>query len=145
MPDDVEQKKVLILCTGNSCRSIMAEALVNHSLNNKWCAYSAGVKPTKVNERARQVMAEIGIDISAAGSKSVEEFLNRDDLDLIITVCDNARETCPVFPRPIKQVHIGFEDPAPYTDLPDSKALPKFREIRDKLKAELLPWLEAES
>lgn len=117
---------------------------MNHYLGDKWQAFSAGVRPTRVNNRARLVMAEIGIDISSAYSKSVEDFLNRDDLDLIITVCDNARETCPVFPRQIKQIHIGFEDPAPYSNLPDEAALPKFREIRDKIKNQLLARLNAE-
>jgi len=80
------KKKVLILCTGNSCRSIMAEALVNHHPGNKWLAYSAGVAQSRVNPRAVHVMTEIGIDISFRRSKSVEEFVRRDDLDLIITV-----------------------------------------------------------
>jgi arsenate reductase len=74
MPDNINRKKVLILCTGNSCRSIMAEGLVNHYLNDKWQAYSAGVQPTEVNKRAKQVMAEIGIDIGSARSTSVAEF-----------------------------------------------------------------------
>jgi arsenate reductase len=73
----------------------------------------------------------------------VEEFIDRDDLDLVITVCDNARETCPVFSRPIEQIHIGFEDPAPYTKQPDEIALSKFREIRDTIKNCLLAELKA--
>ena len=142
MPDKARRKKVLILCTGNSCRSIMAEAMVNHRLNGKWLAYSAGIAPSQVNPRAIRVMAEIGIDISASRSKSVFEFMNRDDLDLIITVCDNARENCPAFPSKIEQIHIGFEDPAPFTNLPDEIALPKFREVRDLIAKILLPELE---
>ncbi|MCD6161052.1 MAG: arsenate reductase ArsC [candidate division Zixibacteria bacterium] len=131
-------KKVLILCTGNSCRSIMAEAMVNHYLGNNWQAYSAGTAPLKVNQRTIQVMAEIGIDISGSRSKSVQEFINRNDLDLVITVCGNARENCPVFPNPVEQIHIGFDDPAPYTAQPDEIALPFFRKVRDEIKERLL-------
>jgi arsenate reductase len=112
----------------------MAEAMINHYLGEHWKAFSAGVRPSKVNYRARQVMAEIGIDILSSYSKSVEEFIEREDLDLVITVCDNARETCPVFARPVEQLHIDIEDPAPYTDLPDNIALAKFREVRESIR-----------
>lgn len=135
-------KKVLIICTGNSCRSIMAEALINHDLKGIWQAYSAGTKPSQVNRRAIEVMAEIGIDISGYRSKSVDEFIGRDDLDLVITVCDSAKETCPVFPGAVKRMHVGFEDPAPFTEMPDSVALPKFRKIRDEIRAKLIPILK---
>jgi arsenate reductase len=87
-------------------------------------------------------MAEIGIDISASRSKSVDEFINRDDLDLVITVCDNAKETCPIFPANVRKIHVGFEDPAPFTNLPDETALPKFRQIRDEVRAKLIPILK---
>jgi arsenate reductase (thioredoxin) len=136
-------KKILIICTGNSCRSIMAEALINHDLQDSWQAYSAGTKPSFVNRRAIEVMAEIGINISSSRSKSVEEFINRNDLDLVITVCDSAKETCPVFPGAVKRMHVGFEDPAPFTDLPDSIALPKFRQIRDEIRGKLIPILKS--
>ena len=116
----------------------MAEALVNHFLGDKWQAYSAGTAPSSVNPRAKRVMAEIGIDISSSYSKSVDEFVNRDDLDLVITVCDNARESCPVFPNDVEQIHIGFEDPATYAKLSDDAALPAFRKIRDEIKERLL-------
>ncbi|MDP8208485.1 MAG: arsenate reductase ArsC [Candidatus Electryonea clarkiae] len=138
------KKRVLILCTGNSCRSIIAEALINHRLGDKWIACSAGVEPSKVNPRAIEVMSEIGIDISSSRSKSVDEFLIRDDLDLVITVCDHARETCPVFPSKVKQIHLGFEDPAPFTDEIDEIALPKFREVRDDIAERLIRMLKDE-
>jgi arsenate reductase len=136
-----KKKKALILCTGNSCRSIMAEAIVNHFVGAKWLAYSAGVAPSRVNYRAKQVLAEIGIDSGGYYSKPVEEFVKRDDLDLVITVCDNARQACPVFNAPVNKIHIGIEDPAPFTDLPDDIALPKFREIRDTIKLRILAEL----
>jgi len=136
------RKKVLILCTGNSCRSQMAEGLINHYLSDKCEAYSAGVAPSIVNSRAMQVMSEIGIDISQYRSKSVMEFLNRNDLDLVITVCDHARETCPVFFNPVEQIHIGFTDPVSYAAESDEIALFKFRQIRDDIKNRLIPFLE---
>lgn len=135
-------KKVLVLCTGNSCRSIMAEALINHYLKDQWQAFSAGVSPSKVNPRAIQVMNEIDIDLSQYRSKSVTEFLKRDDLDLVITVCDHAKESCPVFLKPVKSVHIGFEDPADYNDAEDDIALPIFRRVRDEIKQQLIEYLK---
>ncbi len=134
-------KKVLILCTGNSARSIMAEYLVNTELGDHWQAFSAGVDPSKVNPYAVKAMAELGISLDGARSKSVDEFLQRDDLDLVITVCDHARETCPVFMQPVPQEHVGFEDPAPFSDMGDEVALAKFREVRDRIRNELIPFL----
>jgi len=135
-------KKVLILCTGNSCRSQMAEAMVNHYLGDKWQAFSAGVEPAdKVSPYSVVVMKEMGIDISKNKPKPAEDFLSRDDLDLVITVCDHAKETCPVFPQSVQQIHIGFEDPGAYKDRPPEITLPKYREIRDKIKAELVDKL----
>lgn len=134
-------KKVLILCTGNSCRSIMAEGLVNHYLGDKWKAFSAGVSPSYVNPMAIKVLQELGIDTSEFRSKSVAEFLSRDDLDLVITVCDNAKETCPIFLKPVKQVHIGIEDPVFYTDAEPELALAKFRAVRDSITDRILGYL----
>jgi len=135
-------KKVLILCTGNSCRSIMAEGLINHYLKEKWQAYSAGVSPSAVNPRAIQVLQELGIETTGFRSKSVTEFLSRDDLDLVITVCDNAKETCPVFLKPVKQIHIGIEDPVPYTFESDEVSLPKFRAVRDSIREKIVIYLD---
>jgi arsenate reductase (thioredoxin) len=134
-------KKVLVLCTGNSCRSIMAEALINEFLSNKWKAFSAGTNPSQVNPRAIQVMQEIGIDISTYRSKSVFEYLNWDDIDLVITVCDDAKETCPVFLKKVKQIHISIKDPAPYTDEPGEIALPIFRKTRDEIRQTIVETL----
>jgi len=134
-------KRVLILCTGNSARSLMAEYLINTRLAGQWHAESAGVNPSKPNPWALKVLSEIGIDASDARSKSVDEFLERKNLDLVVTVCDHARETCPVFTKPIKQIHIGFEDPAEFTDAPEEIALMKFREVRDLIAKQLLSLL----
>ncbi len=134
-------KKVLILCTGNSCRSIMAEAMINHYLGNKWLAYSAGVSPSQVNPRSVQVLTELGIDTTGLRSKSVNEFLDRDDLDLVITVCDHAKETCPVFFKPVEQVHIGIDDPVSYTYAPEETALEAFRRCREQIREFILGYL----
>ena len=135
-------KQVLILCTGNSCRSQMAEGLINHYLSGGWKAYSAGVLPSAVHPLAIKVMAEIGIDISGHHSKSVNEFLLRNDFDLVVTVCGNAKESCPVFPANVKNVHVGFDDPAEWSDKPEAIALAKFREVRDNIRTRLLPFIE---
>jgi arsenate reductase (thioredoxin) len=135
-------KKVLVLCTGNSCRSIMAEALINHHLGDRWQAFSAGTDPSAVNPLAQKVLEELGIDTSGLRSKSVAEFLDRDDLDLVITVCDHARESCPVFPHPVDRIHIGIEDPAPFSNEAESFALPKFRATRERIRNLVLTYLE---
>ena len=103
-------KKVLILCTGNSCRSIIAEALVNANLKGIQ-AYSAGVRASgKVNAYAKKVLEEEGIWNDAYHSKTLDEVLHV-DFDLVVTVCDHANETCPMFPKPIAKIHVGFSDP----------------------------------
>ncbi len=136
-------RKVLILCTGNSCRSIMAEALINRELGDRWRAYSAGVAPAgRVSRHAGLVLEEIGLDTSALRSKSVDEFVCRDDLDLVVTVCDFAKETCPAFAKPVKMIHVPIEDPYGWTGSPEEVALSKYREARDTIRSVLIPMLE---
>ncbi|MCB5285811.1 MAG: arsenate reductase ArsC [Candidatus Cloacimonetes bacterium] len=132
--------KVLILCTGNSCRSIMAETLINHLLGDRYLAYSAGVAHSSVNPWAIRVLEEIGIPTSDLRSKNVSEFLNRDDLDLVITVCDHAKESCPVFFKPIPRVHLGIADPAPFSG--HSDAMDFFRRTRDEILAKVITYLK---
>ena len=102
--------KVLFLCTENACRSQMAEGLVNHDLAGQVQAFSAGVRPSRVNPRAVQVMAELGIDISHHRSKSVDDLAG-EQFDLVITVCDQAQEQCPMFPGETEVMHVGFPGP----------------------------------
>lgn len=135
-------RKVLILCTGNSCRSIMAEGLINHYLSESWEAFSAGVSPSTVHPYAIEVLQELDIDTSQFRSKSVTEFLQRDDLDLVITVCDHAKETCPLFLKPVKQVHISIEDPVTYSNADRDIALQKFRQVRDTITDLILDYLK---
>jgi arsenate reductase len=120
----------------------MAEAFINHDLGDRWEAFSAGTQPSRLNPRAVQVMMEMGIDISGQRSKSLAEFIGRADLDIVITVCDDAREACPVFPGKVKQIHIGFQDPDPYSDQPDEVALPVFRKVRDEIREKIIGFLK---
>ena len=127
--------KILIFCTGNSCRSQMAGVFLK-SFNENLEVFSAGTIPAgRVHPRAIQVMNEVGIDISAHHPKSVEEFLY-ESFDYVITVCDDAKETCPVFTGKVKnRLHIGFDDPARATGT-DEEILVVFRRVRDEIKEE---------
>ena len=128
-----ENKKILILCTGNSCRSQMAEGFLK-SFDSNLVVHSAGTNPSKqVHPKAIQVMNELGIDLSKNYPKMVDQFLG-EPFDYVITVCDNAKETCPVFIGEVgKQLHIGFEDPADATGT-EEEILNTFRRIRDEIK-----------
>ena len=125
--------KILILCTGNSCRSQMAEGFLK-SFDSELEIYSAGTNPsTHVHPKAIQVMKEVGIDLSKNYPKMVDQFLN-DSFDYVITVCDNAKETCPVFVGKVKhRLHMGFEDPADATGT-EEEILPVFRKVRDEIR-----------
>ncbi len=128
----MSKQRVLILCTGNSGRSQMAEGLLRHDAGDRFEVESAGTKPTRVRPEAIAVMKELGIDISGHRSKHVDE-VNGKCFDYVITVCDNARESCPVFPGTARQLHQSFEDPAAL-DGPEEKRLALFRRIRDELR-----------
>ena len=132
-----EKKRVLILCTGNSARSQMAEGLLRELGAGKFEVESAGVAPSSVRPEAIEAMREIGIDISSHRSKSVDEFIGQ-KFDYIITVCDNANESCPVFPGEAKRIHQSFEDPPPATVRDYDSRLKIFRRVRD----ELSEWLK---
>jgi arsenate reductase len=125
------KKKVLFLCTENSCRSQMAEGILRHLMGNEFDVFSAGVRPSVVNPIAIKVMAEIGIDISGHRSKSVEE-LQGTGFDFVITTCDAARETCPVFPAKARHLHWGFNDPAA-ARRSEEEILSAFRKVRDEI------------
>jgi len=126
-------KRILILCTGNSCRSQMTEGFLR-SFDSDLEVYSAGTDPaSKVHPKAIQVMKEIGIDISGASPKNVDRFLDQ-SFDYVITVCDNAKETCPVFMGDVKeQLHIGFDDPAEATGT-EEEILSQFRRVRNEIQ-----------
>src|SRR5690242_285960 len=125
-------KKVLVLCTGNSCRSQMAEGYLRKFSNGKAEIYSAGIETHGINPRAIAVMEEDGIDISHHTSNHVDEYRNI-DFDYIITVCDNAKEKCPFFPSPAQKLHQNFPDPAK-TKGTETEIVNAFREVRDMIK-----------
>ena len=127
--------KVLILCTGNSCRSQMAQGFLQ-SFNSDLAVSSAGTEPAKqINQKAVQVMKEAGIDISHHKTKLVDQYL-KDEWDYVITVCDDANETCPVFVGKVKhRLHMGFEDPSK-TEGSDEYIMSEFRRVRDLIKKE---------
>lgn len=125
-------KNILVLCTGNSCRSQMVHGYLQHLAGDRLNVYSAGVEVHGVNPRAIQVMAEDGVDISHHTSNHVDEY--RDiDFEYVLTVCDHAREVCPWFPGGAKKLHHSFEDPARATGT-EEEILNEFRRVRDEIK-----------
>lgn len=137
------KKQVLFLCTGNSCRSHMAEGLTNWALGESWQAYSAGTEPTGyVHPMAIEVMAEMGVSLAEHRSKSVEAFRDR-PFDLVVTVCDSAAENCPLWLGSGQVAHISFPDPAQangsYAD-----RLSVFRQVRDAMRQQILSYLQSQ-
>jgi arsenate reductase len=125
-------KQILVLCTGNSCRSQIAEGYLKHFAKEKATVYSAGVETHGVNPRAIQIMKEDGIDISGHTSNNINEY--RDiEFDYVITVCDNAKERCPFFPSQAQKFHYNFPDPAKATGTED-EILRQFRDVRTMIK-----------
>jgi arsenate reductase len=134
-------KKVLILCTGNSCRSQMAEGLWNQLGRGEWQAVSAGSKPAGyVHPLAVDVMHDVGVNLDDAASKHVDQFEN-EPFDLVVTVCDNARESCPVFPAAQQTLHWPFEDPAHFNG-DDTERRAGFARVRDEIAAKIGGYLE---
>ena len=132
-------EKVLFLCTGNSCRSQMAEGLLRSMAGERYEVFSAGVSPSRVHPLSIVVMSEAGIDISGQTSDGVELYLDK-DIDIVITVCDNAKQTCPVFPGEVKTYHWSVEDPFDGWG-PDPDQIPNYRKTRDDLKGRIEKWL----
>jgi arsenate reductase len=136
------KRRVLFLCTANSCRSQMAEGLINHFLGDKIAAFSAGTEATYVNPTAIEVMKEIGIDISKHQSKDLTAF-DGQIFDYVITLCGNANETCPLYIGGTKKIHIGFDDPAKARGTKE-EVLREFRRVRDEIKEKLTAFFQAE-
>jgi len=132
-----EKKRVLILCPGNSARSQMAEGILRHDSRGAFEVFSPGTNASFVRPEAIQAMSEIGIDISTHRSKSVDEFAGR-RFDYVITVCDNAKESCPVFPGATVRIHQSFEDPPAPGVGNDDFRLAVFRQVRDEIRR----WME---
>jgi arsenate reductase (thioredoxin) len=131
-----QKKRILFLCTGNSCRSQMAEAWTKSLKGDQFEAYSAGVNPKGVDPRAIKAMAEAGIDVSGWKSKDVDSLGNM-EFEYVITLCDNAREACPYFPAKTRLIHKGFDDPPKLAEntVDEEKAMAHYRRVRDEIKA----------
>ena len=128
----VTRKTVLVLCTGNSCRSQIAEAILNHDLGDKVRALSAGTRPQpKVAEGAIEALTLAGLPTEGLYPKDVETVMN-EPINLVVTVCDNAKEACPIFPRPVPRIHLPFHDP-------HGEPLDSFVRVRDDIRSRLLP------
>jgi arsenate reductase (thioredoxin) len=125
-------KNILVLCTGNSCRSQMAEGYLRHFGGDRYNVYSAGIETHGLNPRAVQAMAEDQIDISAHTSNNVEEYLDI-PFDYIITVCDHAKENCPFIPSKAERIHVSFEDPAKAKGS-EAEIMQEFRKVRDQIR-----------
>ena len=130
------KKKILFLCTGNSCRSQMAEGWTRHLKRDLFDVWSAGIVPKGVDPRAVRVMAEAGVDISAQRSKHVDELADI-AFDYVVTVCGNAFENCPFFPGKVKRVHVGFDDPPKLAEgaKSDEEAFAHYRRVCDEIRA----------
>lgn len=125
-------KNILVLCTGNSCRSQIAEGYLRHFGGDRYNVYSAGIETHGLNPRAVQVMAEDQIDISAHTSNNVDEYLDI-PFDYIITVCDHAKENCPYIPSKAERIHVSFEDPAKAKGT-EAEIMREFRKVRDRIR-----------
>jgi arsenate reductase (thioredoxin) len=128
----MQKQRILILCTGNSARSQMAEGLLRHDAGDRYEVVSAGTKPDPVRPEAIAVMKEIGIDLSRHTSKHVDRFAG-ESFDYVLTVCDNAKESCPIFPGHGNRIHKSFEDPAAFEG-PEPERLALFRRVRDEIR-----------
>jgi len=136
------KKRVLFLCTANSCRSQMAEGIINHFFGDNIAAFSAGTQESFVNPKATEAMQEIGIDISKHQSKNLTLF-DGQNFDYVITLCGSANETCPLYIGGTKKTHIGFDDPAKAHSSPEA-ILTEFRRVRDEMKEKLTAFFQAE-
>jgi len=136
----MEKKRVLFLCTGNSCRSQMAEGFLRHLGGDRFDAYSAGTNPTQVNPLSIEAMKELDIDISAQKSKPASEFIGQ-KFDYLITVCDNAKQTCPAFAGGYTKFHWNLKDPAEAEGREEEK-MAIFRELRDKIRVKIEEFID---
>lgn len=133
--DTPQKKRVLFLCTGNSCRSQMADGIINHDFIGRIEAYSAGTEPHGLNQKAVQVMAEIGIDISTNSSDRLSQY-EEQSFDYVITLCGDANDKCPLFVGGVERIHIGFDDP-PRATGSDEQVMAVYRRVRDEIRTKL--------
>ena len=136
------KKKVLFLCTGNSCRSQMADGIANHDFTGRLEAFSAGTEPHGLNPKAVRVMAEVGIDISGNSSDPISRYEGQ-PFDYVITLCGDANENCPLFFGGVKRLHMGFEDPASAQGT-EEEVMNAFRRVRDEIRRQVREFFEHE-
>ncbi len=136
----MERPNVMFLCTHNSARSQMAEAFLRRYAGDKFDVYSAGLEPTQIHQFAKQVMEELGFDMTGHRSKDLQQFLGKTHFGYLITVCARAEEQCPIFPGVSFRLHWPLEDPAAFEGTEEEK-LDKFREIRDQIDEQITLWL----
>lgn len=140
----MSKTRVLFLCTGNSARSQMAEALLKKHSGDKYEAYSAGTEPKGINPYTERVMKEAGVSLTGHYSKHIKEYMGRIDFAYVITLCDEAEKSCPaIFPGMGQRLHWSFEDPAAFFGSDDEK-LARFREVRDGIERRIKEWLTEE-
>jgi len=136
-----KKPRVLFLCTGNSARSQMAEALLKKHAGDRFEVYSAGLAPKGIHPMTRRVLEEIGLDISDQRSKSLDEYFGKKHFGYLITVCSNAEERCPTFPGMGQRLHWPFEDPAAFEG-DEKETLGKFQAVRDQIEARIKAWVD---
>jgi len=136
----MEKSRVLFLCTGNSARSQMAEALLRKHAGDRFEVYSAGLEPTPINPYTIKVLEEIGVDVSTHTSKSLVVYLGKIHFSYMITVCGNAEKRCPIFPGMGIRLHWPFDDPAAFVGN-DQEKMEKFRQVRDQIEVRIMEWL----
>ncbi len=136
----MNKTRVLFLCTGNSCRSQMAEAFLRKYAGDQFEAYSGGFEPKPIHPLTIQVMEETGVDMSGQYSKPLAQFMGKVHFGYLITVCSDAEDKCPIFPGMGIRLHWPFEDPAAFKG-PEAEQLAKFREIRDQIDKKVIAWL----
>ena len=135
-----KKKKVLFICTGNACRSQIAHGLLNELSSSYFAVFSAGSHPSKVHPISIAVMEEIGIDISKHTSNHIDDYFDK-NIDIVITVCDNANDTCPTFPGNVNRIHWSIDDPFRNWNF-DLKQLSTFRQTREEIKSRLLKFIK---
>lgn len=134
------KQRILFLCTHNSCRSQMAEGLVNHYMGDRFEAFSAGTEATSVNPMAIAILSEIGIDISRHHSKTMDQF-SGESFDYVVTLCGDANEKCPLFFGGVERIHMGFYDPSKAIGT-EEEVMAEFRKVRDEIKTAMLAFFE---
>ena len=137
----MDKPRVLFLCTGNSCRSQMAEAFLRKYAGDQFEIFSAGLEPKPIHPLAIRVMNEVGIDMSGQYSKLLAQYLGKIHFSYLITVCSNAEEKCPIFPGMGQRLHWPFDDPAAFMGT-EAEKLAKFRQVRDQIDEKIKTWLE---